>query len=328
MAALTPRNSFPYPSERQEPFGDTAKANYLAEDAAMWANAENGNLTYLEGGIFNWDAGTNILWWTLPIYVSGFTTPFKAIISGPASVEIQQGEVVYYKMLRLIQDADVTIPSLYRSNRIFLEGVRMQDLRLFCYRDGDTLYFANGKSLKDGETGPLFGSGIGAIPSSYVPHRHAPAALVTPPVATVVLTPAPLYIAPELVRIDLFLNGAHLIEGIDYSVNLVTGLATLVVPSVLGAKYTFFRELRDFSATYTTHEHSVKLILTPAPATTLLNVLATSPTLLRVDLFKNGQLLIEGAPYDYTINLATGIITLNTASVLGDRFEVWRILAA
>jgi hypothetical protein len=294
----------------------------------MWANAENGNLTYLDGGIFNWDATTSILWWTLPISVSGFTTPFKAIIAGPASVEIQENEVVFYKMLRLIQFADVTIPSLYRSNRIFAEGVRMQDLRLFCYRLGTTLYFPNGKSLKDGETGPLFGAGIGAIPTSYVPHRHAPAALVIPPVATVVLTPAPLYIAPELVRIDLFFNGAHLIEGVDYSVNLVAGTATLVVPSVLGAKYTFFRELRDFPASYTTHEHAVKLILTPAPATTLLNALATAPVLLRVDVFKNGQLLIEGAPYDYTINLATGIITLNTASVLADRFEIWRELAA
>jgi len=325
---LTPRNSFPYPSERQEPFGDTAKANYLAEDAAMWANAENGNLTYFDGGIFNWDSTTEILWWTLPIFVSGFTTPYQAIIGGPASVVIQDGEVVYFQMPRLVESGNVSIASLYRSSRIFLAGVRMHDLRLFCYRSGTTLFFANGKSIKTGETGPLFGAGIGSIPTSYVPHRHAPAALVTPPPATVILTPAPLYIAPELVRIDLFLNGAHLIEGVDYTVNLVTGLATLTVPSVLGARYTFFRELRDFSATYTTHEHSVKLILTPVPATTLLNALATSPTLLRVDLFKNGQLLIEGAPYDYTINLATGIITLNTASVLNDRFEIWRELAA
>jgi hypothetical protein len=327
VSELTPRNNFPYPTERQEPFYDTAKGNYLAEDAAMWANAENGNLTYVGGGIFNLDAGTNILWWTQNINVTGFSTPFKAVISGPASVEIQDGEVVYYKMLRLIQNADVSIAALYRSNRIYLEGVRMHDLRLFCYRSGTTLYFADGKSLKDGETGPLFGTGIGVPPSTYVPHRHAPAALVTPPPATTVLTPAPLYIAPELVRIDLFKNGAHLIEGIDYSVNLVAGTATVAVPSVLNDRFTFFRELRDFPASYTTHEHSVKLILTPAPATALLNVLATSPSLTRVDVFKNGQLLVEGAPYDYTINLATGIVTLTTASVFGDRFEVWRELA-
>jgi hypothetical protein len=69
------------------------------------------------------------------------------------------------------------------------------------------------------------------------------------------------------------------------------------------------------------------LFRSPAPATTLLNVLATAPSLTRIDLFKNGQLLIEGPGFDYTVDLTTGIVTLNTATVLSDRFEVWRELA-
>ena len=327
MSELTPRNLFPYPSEREEPYFSTAKGNYLAEDAAMWANAENGNLTYVGGGIFNWDATANVLWWTDHISITGFSTPFKAIITGPASIELQEDEVAYFKMPRLIQNADVGITSLYRSNRIYLEGVRMHDLRLFAYRSGNTVYFANGKSLKDGETGPLFGTGIGAVPITYIPHRHAPAAVIAPPAATVILTPTPSYVAPELVRFDLFRNGQLLVEGVDYTADLVTGTATLTVPSALSDRFLFFRELSDFPAAYTTHEHAVKLILTPAPATTLLNVLATAPSLTRIDLFKNGQLLIEGPGFDYTVDLTTGIVTLNTATVLSDRFEVWRELA-
>ena len=103
MTDLTPRNLFPYPSVRQEPFFDTAKANFVAEDAAHYANSENGNLTYVGGGVFAWDLGTSTLSWTLPLQACTFGTPFRAVLPGPFSIQIQQDEVVYYKLPRLPQ---------------------------------------------------------------------------------------------------------------------------------------------------------------------------------------------------------------------------------
>ena len=329
MSELTPRNLFSYPSEREEPFYTSFKDGMIAEDAAHWANADNGNLVYFGGGVFNWDQPNNLLWWTENIYVSGYTTPWRAIITGPRSVTIQENEVIYFQMPRLVQNQDAVISVMYRSSRVFLEGVRLHDIRIFCVRTGDTLYFANGKSLKAGDTGPLFGAGIGVPSPIIIPHKHAVAALITPPPGTTLLNPLPVYIAPELARDDVFRNGQLLVEGVteDYTVNLLTGEITLTVPSILLDKFIVWRELRDTAVPATTHTHAPKLLYTPLPGTVMLATLIVSPFLARVDVFKNGQLLVEGATHDYTVDFVLGIITLNVASVVLDKFEIHREIA-
>jgi len=325
MTELTPRNLFPYPTEREEPFNDSFKGGVLAEDSSHWAVAENGNLTFVDGGSFTFDAANDLVYWTAQIDISGFSTGYAAFIPGPRSLEIKDQEVVFFKMPRLIQNQNVEA-ELFRSNRIFLEGVRLHDLRLFVYRRGDTLYFPNGVSLRDGETGVLFGSGLGVI-TGTVPHSHATAVLLVPPAATTALNPLPPYIAPELKRVDVFKNGLLLIEGggEDYTVDYGTGTINLTVAAGGADKYVVWRELQEFTALTTSHEHAVKLVITPGiPGTTLLNVLATSPALERVDVFRNGQLLVEGGGEDYTVDLTTGLVTLAVGSLGGDKFEIMR----
>lgn len=328
MTELTPRNAFPYPSEREEPFYDSFKAGEVQKDASIFANADNSNLQFMGGGVFSWDAANDLLFWTDTIQVNGFHTSFGGYIA-TGSILLQEDEVVYFQMPRLVQEADQEL-TLYRSSRIFVEGVRLNDLRLFVTRKGDTLYFYNGKSLQDGDTGALFGAGL--LPfASVLPHQHEPAYdYVAPSAGLFTITPTPVLTSPDLIRMDVFRNGQLLSEPDDYTVDLATGVITLVVPTTVTPnpdKFRVWRELRDTSVTVSSHQHATKLILKPTPATAVLNALASSPFLLRVDVFRNGQLLTEGAGDDYTVDLGTGLITLAVPSVLNDVFEIFRELA-
>jgi len=331
MSELSPRNLFPFPSEREQPFYDPFKAGQLAQDAAIYANSDNGNIVWQKGGIFSWNAATNTVFWTDTIYVNGYSSPFGGYIP-EGSVQLQENEVIYFQMPRLVQNTDDEL-QLFRSSRIFLEGARLHDLRLFVSRRDDVLYFANGMSLKDGDTGAMFEAGLIKL-STVLPHKHEPAWLWIAPAAGInTLTPVPILIAPDLVRVDVYRNGQLLGEGAteDYTVNLATGIITLTVPTVIVPgpdKFIVFRETRDDTGvSVSSHQHASTLLLKPTPGTGVLNALATSPFLLRVDVYRNGQLLSVGATEDYTVDLVTGLISLAVASVLNDKFEIHRELA-
>ena len=129
MTELTPRNNFPYPSEREEPFYDSFKSGELAKDAAVYANSDNSNVQFVGGGIFSWDATSDFLFWTDTIQVNGWHSPFGGSIPS-GSIFVQQDEVVFFTLPRLVQTADTTL-QLYKSNQLFQEGVRLHDLKLF-----------------------------------------------------------------------------------------------------------------------------------------------------------------------------------------------------
>ena len=327
--ALTPRNNFPYPDEREQPFYSSFKAGELAKDASIFANSDNSNIQFHNGGIFSWDANNDLLFWTEPVQVSGFHTAFGGEIPA-GSILIQDDEVVFFEMPRLQQGQNATL-QLFRSTRIFKEGTRLNDLRLYVARKGDTLYFYNGLSLQNGETGQLFGQGLLPL-QTVLPHQHeTPYLFIAPAAGIFVITPTPILIAPDLVRMDVWRNGLLLVEGAaeDYTVNLNTGIitlsgATVVIPNP--DKFIVWRETRDTTVTVSSHQHATKLLLKPTPGTSILSALSAAPFLLRVDVFRNGQLLAEGAAEDYTVDLGTGLITLSIPSVFGDKFEIEREL--
>jgi len=213
-----------------------------------------------------------------------------------------------------------------------LEGVRLHDLKLFVTRRDGVLYFANGMTLKDGDTGALFEAGLIKL-STVLPHQHEPAYLYIAPAAGIfTITPIPVLTTPDLSRVSIWRNGQLLFEGAteDYTVDLNTGIITLIVPTAVVPnpdKFIVFRETLDSTGvTVSSHQHTVPLLLKPTPGTSVLNTLATAPFLLRIDVFRNGQLLSEGATEDYTVDLGTGLITLAVTSALNDKFEIWREL--
>lgn len=329
MTELTPRNQFPFPSEREEPFFDSFKSGELAKDASIFANADNSNIQFIGGGNFSWDAPNDLLFWTDTIQVNGFHSPFGGSIS-TGSIFIEQDEVIFFKMPRLVQTADAVL-ELFRSSRIFIEGVRLNDVRLFVVRKGDTLYFSNGLSLQDQDVGPLFGQGL--LPMQTVlAHGHEPSFLfIAPSAGILTIAPLPVIVAPDLSRTELYRNGLLQVEGDDYTVDINTGIISLVTATAVVPnpdKFVVWRDTVDTTVALTTHTHAAKLILQPTPGTSVLNALVTSPFLLRVDVFRNGQLLVEGVSEDYTVDLGTGQITLSTPSAFSDKFELFRELAA
>lgn len=280
----TPRNQFPYPSEREEPFYDNFVAGILAEDNAHWAHADNTNLTFYSEAVFTWNAGTDTLSWDDIIYVSGFADQFPAFIPA-GSVQIQDGEVVFFKMLRLLGEA--TELTLYRSNRIFLQGSRLHDLKLFVRRVGTTLYFGGGyASIANGQAGVIFGAGIGGGSGTIT--------LVQSPLGSIDVTNP----GGPTVSVDVVFAG--------------NGVANTAARS-------------DHTHAGTSHQHQPPLIIAPgAGSSGPFNMGFTSPQLTRVDVFRNGQLQREGAANDYEVNLGTGLVTLTFTTLAGDVLTFWR----
>jgi len=323
MADLTPRLSIPVPSEFEEPYYETSRDGSLALDSIGYSNAENSQLQFLSTGSVGWDVAgappNGLVYWTEDIDVTGFSDAFKAYIAGGASVEMQDGEVLFFLLPRALRAR--TELTLYRSNRIFLEGSRLPDLRLFCARVGDKLYFQNGLSLKDGQEGELFGGGL--FPSTITPiHQHEPALVIQPPSAGVSTLDAGIT-APDLIKVEVYRNGQLLAAPDDYTINLGTGIVTLVIPTVHGSeRFVLLRETRDPISLTLGHSHLSTLVLKPAPATALLDMLVTAPVLDAVDLFRGGAILVE--PDDYTLDTGTGFVTLVTPTGVGEVFVAHR----
>jgi hypothetical protein len=324
VSTPSPRLGIGLPDEREEPYYQTGRNRDIAWDAGVFANAENSQMVLLGGGNLGWDADatdpdTGILFWSENVEITSWTTPFKAIIEGPASVELQDGEVLFYVMPRLMRQN--TVVQLYRSNRVFLEGTRIHDLRWFCVRVGTTIYFQNGLSLKDEDLGLVFGGGLFS-PSLTVPHEHKDALKIEPPSAGIGTLDV-LATAPDLKRVQLYRNGFLQSDPDDYSISLATGIITLVTPTVSSSeRFIVLRECQDTVSPTTTHDHLPPLIINPIPVTTLLDMLVSSPTLDAVDLYRNG--LIQAEPDDYSLDPGTGFVTLVQPTVLGEKFLALR----
>lgn len=333
MSDTTPLNIYPIPAEFEEPYYPTIKAYFLATDAGDWALAENGNLIWSGGGSFSWSATTGVLTWSNAVSLRSKTTVFSFTIAGPpapgGTITLQDGESAYFQVPRLLVANQLVSLNIGPITQI--PGVRLHDIRLFATRIGSTVYFADGKSLKDGESGELFGAGTG---STVQPHEHQPAKIIEPPASgTTVIDLNIISFSPaNLKRVRLFRNGQLLSSPDDYSVNLTTGLVTLVVPtirpSILDPEPERFVALMEtFPPVITTGEHShlAPRIVTPPAATFQIDMLVTSldyPALSRIELHRNGLVLSD--PDDFTIDLTSGLVTLTDPSVAGERFTAFR----
>lgn len=325
MPEITPRHKVTTPSEFEEPYFESAQAESLAWDAATYANAENSQLQFLRGGLVGWDAdgggdpNNGVLFWTEDIHVTAFTDPFEAIITGPASIELQETEVLYFVMPRLMK-ADTPV-QLIRSNRIFLEGTRLHDLRLFAARLNNNLYFYNGKSLKDGDQGLLFEGGLINLATTPL-HTHHPALILEPGAIGISLLDMGMT-SPDLDRVELYRNGMLLTEPGDYSLNLGTGIVTLVdATENTQERFIALRTCIDTVASSLDHDHLAPLVIEPLPAVSMLDILVTAPLLDQLDLHRNGMLLAE--PGDYSLDTGTGFVTLVDQTVAGERFVALR----
>jgi hypothetical protein len=333
MSELTPLNQYPTPAEFEEPYFPTIKSYFLATDAGDWALAENGNFIWAGGGSFSWSAVTGIVTWSNSVTIRSKTTVFSFTIAGPpapgGTITLQDGESAYFQAPRLLVSNQLV--SLIIGPITQIPGARLHDIRLFATRIGSTVYFADGKSLKDGESGELFGAGTG---STVQPHEHQPDKIIEPPAAgTSVIDLNIISFAPaNLKRVRLFRNGQLMNSPDDYTVNLSTGLVTLVVPTIRPSfldpdpeRFVAFMETNPPVITTGEHAHLAPRIVTPPAATFQIDMLVTSldyPALARIELHRNGMVL--SSPDDYTLDLTSGLVTLTDPSVAGERFTAFR----
>ena len=337
MADLTPQNDYPIPSEFEEPYFATAKSYYLATDLADWALAENNNLIWSGGGVFSWNATTGTLTWASKVELRTKTTVWKTSVAGPPSpggvLVLKDGEVAFFQHPRLLvadQAANLVVGPV-----TLLPGVRLHDITIFATRIGSTIFFADGKSLKDGEAAEIFGAGTGTL---VYPHEHQNAKVIEPPtsgIGTLDLNIASFF--PGIVRrIRLFRNGELQNDPADYSVNITTGIVNLTNNTIWPnppanpdpERFVIFIETYPPHATTGEHKHLPARVIEPSVAgTTEFDMLVISsdyPALTRVEFYRNGS--VQSEPADYTLDLASGKITIPTtsASILGERFTAFR----
>jgi hypothetical protein len=335
MSELTPQNAFPYPAEFEEPYFPSIKGYFLANDMAIWSLSENDNLIWAGGGTFAWSASSGLLAWSSQIEIRAKTTPYKVIIPGPPSpggqVTLNDGECAFFQLPRLLI-ADQLIPVPLTIGPISLiPGVRLCDIKILACRIGTTVFLPNGASINDGQSGIIFGGGIG---TTITPHEHQPAVIIEPVsagVSTLDLNIASF--APALLKkVQLYRNGQLLESPDDYTVNLSTGIVTLVVPTIRPnisdpnpERFVALDETSPPVITTGNHQHLAALVIEPIAGTFQLDMLVNSldyPALGAVSIFRNGEIL--SAPADYTLNLTTGLVTLVTPSVAGERFVALR----
>ena len=333
MPEITPLNQYPIPSEYEEPYFASARSYFLAADAADWALAENDNLIWSGGGSFSWNATTGSLTWATQVELRTKTTVWKSTIAGPPSpggvLVLQDGEVAFFQHPRL-QVTDRAV-SLQVGPITLLPGVRLFDITLFATRIGTTVFFADGKSLKDGESGELFGAGTGSL---VQPHEHQPEKLIEPPSSGTTLLDLNIisFTPATLRRVRLYRNGELQSDPDDYSVNLSTGIVTLVDatarPNMLEPEPERFVALMETNPPVVAtgdHQHMSPRVIEPIAGSFQLDMLVTSldyPALQRIELHRNGSII--SSPADYSLDLPTGLVTLVVNTVLGERFTVFR----
>jgi len=330
---LTPQNDYPIPSEFDEPYFASAKSYFLATDMADWALSENDNFIWAGGGSFSWFATTGTLTWAETVEIRSKTTVWKTNILGPPApggqIVLQDGECAFFKHPRL-QISDQS-PQLVIGPITQIPGARLHDITLFATRVGTTIFFADGKSLKDGESGEIFGGGTGSV---VQPHEHQNEKSIEPPsLGTTVLDLNIISFSPaNLKRIKLFRNGELQHVPDDYSVDVNTGLVTLVTatlrPNLLDPDpERFIAFMETFPPVITTgdHQHMAPRIVEPPAAAFQIDMLVTSldyPALARIELHRNGS--VQSAPSDYILDLPSGLVTLTIPSAFGERFTAFR----
>ena len=290
MPEITPRNQFTYPSDREQPFFEVFKAGELAKDAAHWAHAENHNLVFAGGGTWSWNAGTSTLMWTEDLLVLGFTT--QKFMTIPAqSILVEDGEVVFFKILRLLQTNATA--SLEKGSTVSKSGVRLHDLMLFAARVGDVIYFPGFKSMVDGDAGELYGGGLPGSGGGG--------------------------------SINLINEG----DGID--VTNPAGPSVTVAAEFTpagGTNGTSTEVARGDHIHVGLEGFEGELFLQPGAGVTALDLdddgAITAKTLLDAHVYRNGQRLTQGALRDYTLNLGAKTANLNFPSVADDVFVVDR----
>lgn len=291
MARQTKLMGIVFPNEDEEPFHDSHAIGMVQTDQIQYANAENTNLVWSGGGTASWTAGTNTFVWGADIKVTGMTTGPRFAIIPASSIELEDGEVIFFVMPRLMI-ADTTV-EVIRSNRVFNVDSKLNNLKVFIVRIGDTLFFGDGGSLLDGQSGAIFGGGLGGGGGGTI------SSVISTDTSITVTNPA-----GPIVDVEANFAGS----GGNFG----------VLPNPARS---------DHSHAGVTHTHEPVLKIEPGAGVTSLNLnadaLIGAKTLIKAVITRNGFHQSEGD--HLTINLGLKTASLLFTTLATDRFLIERV---
>lgn len=163
MADVSSRMKWPLIPENADPFFDAFTAFVTAQDASVFALKEDRDLLLMKGGTVSFTASSGLLSWSQAIEMNAAGVGFKWTLPA-GSVNLNDGDYLYVTLahnpttnLNVAAGTGATLPKADIDNPIVL-GLR----------NGDRVYFRDGKVLLDGQAITLFatmvggGGGVGA----------------------------------------------------------------------------------------------------------------------------------------------------------------------
>jgi hypothetical protein len=149
--ATSPRQGWPYPEENQDPFYDAFSAMVAAQDASVYALREVKDLLVMKGGTVSFVASSGLLTWSAAIELNSASTGFKWTIPA-GSVNLNDGDYVYITLVH----NPITNLNVATAVAAQLPGSNPDNTIILGLRNGDRVYFRDGKILLDGGAATIF----------------------------------------------------------------------------------------------------------------------------------------------------------------------------
>lgn len=163
--ATSPRQGWPYPEENQDPFYDAFASLVAAQDASVFALRENKDILLMKGGTLSFTASSGLLSWSSAIELNSSVSGFKWTLP-LGSVTLNDGDYLYATLAH----NPVTNVNIAAATGAKLPDTDPDNPIILGLRNGDRVYFRDGKVLQDGAALQLFqtnpgGGGGGGVGS-------------------------------------------------------------------------------------------------------------------------------------------------------------------
>jgi len=156
------RMGWAYPAENQDPFFDAFSAMVGGIDASVFGTREDRNLLMMAGGIVSFTALSGLTSWTLPIEMNSAVSGFKWNVAA-ANINVQDGQYIFVRLAR----NPIANTTLAAEVAFLLPGNDPDNTLILGLRNGNRVYWRDGRVLLDGQSVPLFtnppsgGGGVG-----------------------------------------------------------------------------------------------------------------------------------------------------------------------
>lgn len=158
--ATTPRMGWPYPNENQDPFWEAFVAFVEAQDASVFALREDRDLFLMKGGTVTFNATTGLVTWSAAMEMNSAVTGFKWSLPA-GQVNLNDGDYIWVTLTH----NPITNLNVSFSSGPLLPGADPDNPIVLGLRNGDRVYWRDGKVILDGQSLLLFstmpGSGGG-----------------------------------------------------------------------------------------------------------------------------------------------------------------------